>query len=135
MTTLNRDQNRMEMYVVNPKSTVLRSIYVEESKTWIAPETYEKTVYTPSGFTMMSSRTGYTHLYRYTYNGQLVKQITSGDYDVTDYYGTASDGSDYFQSTVSGPVNRVVCSVDAKGRMTRLSADEGFRRYDTGSRT
>ncbi len=125
VTTLNRDQNRMEMYVVNPKSTVLRSIYVEESKTWIAPETYEKTVYTPSGFTMMSSRTGYTHLYRYTYNGQLVKQITSGDYDVTDYYGTASDGSDYFQSTVSGPVNRVVCSVDAKGRMTRLSADEG----------
>ena len=74
---------------------------------------------------MMSSRTGYTHLYRYTYSGQLVKQITSGDYDVTDYYGTASDGSDYFQSTVSGPVNRVVCSVDAKGRMTRLSADEG----------
>lgn len=125
VTTLNRDQNRMEMYVVNPKSTVLRSIYVEESKTWILPESYEKTVYTPAGFTLMSARSGYTHLYRYTYSGQLVKQITNGDYDVTDYYGAASDGTVYFQSTVSGPVNRVVCSIDVKGRMNRLSSDDG----------
>lgn len=125
VTTLNRDQNRMEMYVVNPKSTVVRSVFVEESKTWIAPHTYEKTVYTPTGFTVMSDRSGFTHLYRYSYAGELVKQITSGDYDVTDYYGTAADGTVYFQSTISGPINRVVCALDAKGRMTRLTPDEG----------
>ena len=125
VTTLNRDQNRMEMYVVNPKSTVVRSVFVEESKTWIAPHTYEKTVYTPTGFTVMSDRSGFTHLYRYSYAGELVKQITSGDYDVTDYYGTAADGTVYFQSTISGPINRVVCALDAKGRMTRLTPDDG----------
>ena len=39
VTTLNRGQNRMEIYAVNPKSTVAKSIYVEDSNAWIAPET------------------------------------------------------------------------------------------------
>ncbi|MDE5556011.1 MAG: DPP IV N-terminal domain-containing protein, partial [Muribaculaceae bacterium] len=33
--TLNRDQNRLEIYSVNPKSTVVKSIYVEQSSAWI----------------------------------------------------------------------------------------------------
>jgi dipeptidyl-peptidase-4 len=125
VTTLNRDQNRMELYVVNPKSTVSRSIYVAESKTWIASDEYENTVYGADGITLFSNRSGYNHLYRYSYNGQLLRQLTSGNYNVTDYYGTSSAGTVYFQSTISGAINRVVCALDSKGRLTRLSSDNG----------
>ncbi|MDE7408380.1 MAG: DPP IV N-terminal domain-containing protein, partial [Muribaculaceae bacterium] len=107
VTTLNRDQNRMELYMVNPKSTVVKSILVEKWKAWINPDSYESTVYGPDGFVMMSDRTGYTHLYKYSYNGQLLKTMTNGNYDVTAYYGTAADGSYYYQSTGGDPLNRV----------------------------
>ena len=35
VVTLNRAQNRMELYSANPKSTVVKSLLVEESKAWL----------------------------------------------------------------------------------------------------
>lgn len=125
VTTLNRDQNRMEVYSVNPKSTVVKSILVEESKAWIAPETYENMTLLPGSIVVMSGRSGYTHLYQYSYSGALMRQLTSGNYDVTAYYGVDAAGNHYYQSTSTGPVNRVVSSVDAKGRVKNLSPDKG----------
>lgn len=125
VATLNRAQTRLEIYSVNPKSTVAKSIYVEESDAWISPDTYEKIKYYTESFILLSERSGYKHLYRYSYSGNLITQITSGNYDVTDYYGCNSHGTHYFQSTVSGATNRVVSSIDTKGRRTDLSAQEG----------
>jgi len=125
VTTLNRDQNRMEVYCVNPKSTVAKSVLVEDSKAWIAPETYENMTLLPGSLIVMSGRSGYTHLYQYSYAGAMMRQLTSGNYDVTAYYGTDAAGNHYYQSTVSGPVNRVVSQVDAKGRVKKLSPEKG----------
>ncbi len=126
VTTLNRAQTRMEMYSVNPKSTVSKSLLVEEYKAWLSPKTYENIHYYPTFFVIFSSRTGYDHLYRYSYAGALEQQITSGDYDVTDYYGYDSKRDCHFyQSTVSGAINRVVSFIDKKGKITDLSPTEG----------
>ncbi len=126
VTTLNRAQTRMEMYTVNPKSTVAKSLYVEEAKAWISPNVYEKVKYYPEYFMILSERSGYSHVYKYGYSGNLMKQITSGNYDVTDYYGCTERGTHYIQSTVSGAVNRVVSSIDVKGNRVDLSAKEGM---------
>ena len=56
--TLNRDQNRLEIYSVNPKSTVVKSIYVEQSDAWISPETYEDIHYGDDRFTLLSDKSG-----------------------------------------------------------------------------
>ena len=125
ITTLNRDQNRMEVYMANPKSTVVKSLYVDESQAWIAPACYERMVFGNDSFVVFSDRSGYSHLYKYSYSGSLVAQLTSGDYDVTDYYGTAPDGTYYYRSTVSGPLNRVVTSVDRKGRHQNITPETG----------
>ena len=62
VTTLNREQNRMEIYAANPKSTVVKSIYVEESDSWIAPETYETIKYYPDYFILNSDKDGYSYI-------------------------------------------------------------------------
>ena len=123
---LNRDQNRLDIYRVNPRSAVAESIYQEKSNAWILPGCYEDIVYEPKGMVIKSDRTGYTHLYRVGYNGTDMGALTSGDYDVTAYYGSASDGSYYYQSAEKGPLNRVITKVDAKGKHTMVSPAEGW---------
>ncbi|MDE5745328.1 MAG: S9 family peptidase, partial [Paramuribaculum sp.] len=126
VTTLNRAQTRMELFSVNPKSTVAKSILVEEYKAWLTPATYEDIKYYPDFFVIISSRSGYDHLYQYSYTGTLLKQITSGEYDVLAYYGYDKvSGTHYYQSTVNGPVNRVVSSINTKGKITDLSPANG----------
>ncbi|MDE5839144.1 MAG: S9 family peptidase, partial [Paramuribaculum sp.] len=126
VTTLNRAQTRMELFSVNPKSTVAKSILVEEYKAWLAPATYEDIKYFPDFFVITSSRSGYDHLYQYSYTGTLMKQITSGEYDVLSYYGYDKvSGTHYYQSTVNGAVNRVVSSINSKGKITDISPATG----------
>lgn len=124
VVTLNRAQNRMEIYNVNPKSTVSKSILVEEAKAWLNPMAYENIDWGGESFVVSSERTGYNHLYEYSYTGQQIRTITSGNYDVTDYYGTDSQGVAYLQSTAQGldgmeqegAINRVIRKIDKSGK-------------------
>lgn len=125
VTTLNREQNRMEIYAANPKSTVVKSIYVEESDSWIAPETYETIKYYPDYFILNSDKDGYSHIYQYSYSGNLMRKVTSGQYEVTDFYGFDNLGNAYFQSTITGELNRVISKLDRKGNIVHLSDEQG----------
>lgn len=127
-TTLNRDQNRMELFTVNPRSAQARTLMVEEKQNgWIEPEAYADLRFYADFFVINSSRSGWNHLYRYGYSGAVERQLTSGDYDVTAYYGySATAGAHYFQSTRSGAVNRVVSRLDSKGRLTDLTEPKGW---------
>lgn len=126
VTTLNREQTHMELYSVNPRSTTARSVLVEQSEAWLPTATYEDIRYFTDFFVVRSARSGFTHLYQYSYSGNLQRTLTSGDYDITAYYGyNPADGCHYYQSTSSGAINRRLSKVDAKGRVTELSAAEG----------
>ncbi len=126
VVTLNRAQNRMELYAVNPRSTVAKSVLVEQEKAWLNPATYEEITFTADGFVMQSSRNGYSNYYQYTYSGQMTRAITNATYDATAYYGyDAKTQRHFFQATPTGPLNRVLCSVDAKGNIKHLTPDEG----------
>ncbi len=136
VVTLNRAQNRMEIYAANPKSTVVKSILVEQAKGWLNPAAYENISFGNDGFVVFSERSGWNHLYKYSYNGQLLRQITSGDYEVTAFYGEDASGFSYFQSepctvsTSSNPrnaLNRVLYKVDRQGKkFENLSETEGW---------
>ncbi len=126
VTTLNREQNRMELFTVNPKSTVVKSLLVEQDNAWITPATYEEMVYEKDCFVMLSSRSGYAHLYAYSYSGALLSQLTSGNYNITEYYGKDAAGNIYYQSTSAGPLNRVVSVKEPKkGVVTDLTPVAG----------
>ncbi|MBD5192248.1 MAG: alpha/beta fold hydrolase [Bacteroidales bacterium] len=122
VTTLNREQTRMEVFSVNPKSTVVKSILVEQDKAWLPCPAYEDMVIEKDNFVVYSSRSGYAHLYSYSYAGALIGQLTSGEYNITEYYGKDAAGNIYYQSTSAGPLNRVVSMKEAKtGKIVDLT--------------
>lgn len=115
---LNRDQNDLKLYSVNPGSTVARLIYTDTSKAWLSPSAYQMCSFKENSFVIGSDRSGYRHLYQYDYNGNLQRQLTKGEFYVTEYYGSDALGTHYFQCTKLGAINRNVARVDAKGVMT-----------------
>ena len=123
--TLNRQQNRLEFWVANPKSTISKSLYVDESKSWINEVCYNNVKFSKDCFVVSSARSGYNHLYKYTYNGVMQEQITSGNFDVLAYYGCDAKGNHYYQSTKSGAINRVITKRDAKGKEVDLTQLQG----------
>lgn len=125
VSTLNRDQNRLEIYAVNPRTALTTSVFAEKSKAWILPETYEGMKVLQDGFVLMLNNTGYTHLYKYAFNGTLTRTITRGNFDVTAFYGMDATGTAYYQAAHPTPVDRTVYKVDNKGITAAVSPDKG----------
>ena len=125
VSTLNRDQNRFELFVANPQSTVARSVYTDESKAWIDTEVYSTLSYNKTGFVVASSRSGYTRYSQYTYAGSKVLDISQPDCDATDYYGSDAAGNHYWQAAAPRPMDRTVYRIDRKGVRTAVSTESG----------
>ena len=123
---LNRDQNSLQLYRVNPGSTVARLVMSEKSEQWLSPSAYQMVRYYNDTFVIGSERSGFRHLYEYDYSGNLIRQITRGDWNVTDYYGRSKrSGLHYVQTTQNGAINRNVASVDSKGSVVMLNPEQG----------
>lgn len=121
---VNRDQNVLQLFKVSAGSTVAKLLLTEKSSAWLSPSTYQMVKYYADGFVIASERSGYRHLYEYDYNGNLRRQLTRGDWNVTDYYGRNRLGTHFFQSTQKGSVNRNVASVSA-GKIILLNDSKG----------
>ncbi len=123
---LNRDQNDLKIYSVNPASTVATQVYSEQSKAWIDNDIYNMVKYGDDSFVIASNKSGWTHLYEYSYNGRMLRQITNGDFNVTNYYGKSTTGNHFVQTTKLGAVNRNVAVIDIKGVMKLLHNEPGW---------
>ena len=122
----NRAQTRMNIYAVDPETGLSREIYDEQSDMWIDEDVVTGVKYYDCFFVVMSNRDGRKHLYKYNYSGNLLRQITKGDYDVTAYYGyDEAHKLFYFQST-KGALNRTIrCANDATGEVRELVDGNG----------
>ena len=85
--TQNRHQNRLDIYVANPRSTECRLIVRDETEKYISENVYKDFQTTPGGFVLMSERSGWNQLYLYDLNGTLKRQLTHGQHVVPDFYG------------------------------------------------
>ena len=85
--TLNRLQNKLEIYSANPRSTVCKLTLLEQDERYIDEFSYMDTRFYGTQFIMQSERDGHRHLYLYELNGQLKRQITKGDFDVLALHG------------------------------------------------
>lgn len=122
---LNRDQNDLKLYAVNPGSTVARQVYTDKSNAWLSPAAYQMVDYSDKSFVIGSERSGYRHLYEFDYSGNQIRQITSGDFNITAFYGHDKRTDTYYVQTTSlGAINRNVASVTKAG-LKLLHAQEG----------
>ena len=124
--TLNRHQSVLEIQAVNPLSGVSRTIMREESDTYLNENTYAGIEFLDNHFVFQSERSGYNHLYLYTLNGELVRPITSGEYEVKHFYGWDSKKNEFYYSSNEGsPLREHIYKVTSKGKKTKLTANEG----------
>ncbi|MDE6311514.1 MAG: DPP IV N-terminal domain-containing protein [Muribaculaceae bacterium] len=124
VTTLNRDQNRLEIFRANPGSGVVKSLYVDTSKAWIPEEAYSDIVYDADGFTVGTLAPGYFTYRTISWQGMPMTETGLPDADATAYYGKDASGTRYFQAAAPTPADRSIYSIDAKGRLRRISEGE-----------
>ena len=123
--TLNRTQNDMHIYRVNPATGDARDIYHETSASWIDSEMSRNVAYYDDFFVIPNETTSYCQLYQYDLDGKLLRQLTTGQEPVTDYYGFDKKNRQFYYQATDGPLNRVVKRVDAKGRVQDVEVAKG----------
>jgi len=123
--TLNRTQNDMHIYRVNPATGAARDIYHETSDSWIDSEMARNVAYYDNFLVIPNETSGYCQLYQYDLDGKLMRQLTTGQQPVTAYYGYDKKNRLFYYQCTDGPLNRVVRRVDAKGRVQDVAADKG----------
>ncbi|MDE6347299.1 MAG: DPP IV N-terminal domain-containing protein, partial [Bacteroides sp.] len=127
--TLNRHQNRFDLYFADPRSTVAKLVLRDESDTYIHENVFDNIIFYPENFSFVSEKSGYNHLYWYSIGGNLLKQVTSGAYEVKEFLGYApEEGSFYFSSNEESPMRSAIYKVDRKGKKTKLSSQVGTNR-------
>jgi len=125
---LNRNQNRLEMLLANPRSTLTKLVLRQDDKYYVDYENIDFVHFSADNQTFIgvSEQDGYRHIYQYNINGTVLKQLTKGKWDVTDVYGYDEKKQVvYYQSAEVSPLQRDVYGVDVKGRMTRLTNGKG----------
>ena len=126
IVTLNRLQNQMDIYIGNPRSTECTLAVRETAKKYIGESAYGSLKFFGNNFAYLSDRDGFRHLYLYNLSGQLVKQVTRGSYDVTDFYGRdPKTGAFYYASRQESPLRKAVYCTDKNGREKKLSTETG----------
>lgn len=124
--TLNRTQNKFDMYFVNPRSGVAKLILRDESKYYIGENNLDEIIFYPNNFSFLSEKDGFNHLYWYSIGGNLVKQVTKGNFEVSKYHGwDPVTNTFYYESNEGSPLRSAVYSIDAKGKKTKLTQKEG----------
>lgn len=131
--TLNRAQNELTVRLWAPFSGTGRDLLVERDPYWI--NSLDPPHFLADGrFLWLSERDGWLHLYLYDRDGNLLKQLTKGDWliehplfsDVPMVQVDEKSGWVYFTSTNPDPRERQVYRVGINGgEIQRLTRDPG----------
>ena len=129
---LNRVQNRLQLLLIHAASGSSRTLLEETDPWWI--NLHEALRFLPKSnqFLWASERTGFLHLYLYSMDGKLEKQLTGGEWEVTSIAGVdESARTIYFLSTEASPLERQLYSVSFDGGARRkLTSASGMHAID-----
>jgi dipeptidyl-peptidase-4 len=124
--TLNRHQNRLMLYKVNIHNLEVATLLEETDEAYV--DLNDNLTFLPKDdFIWTSERDGYNHLYLYSAEGKLIRQITSGEFEVTNFYGyDQKKDRIFYQSTEPSSIERAIYRISTKGKYkTRLTARAG----------
>ena len=118
---LNREQNHMLLNQYDARTGLkIRTMFEEKSDKYVEPL---NPLYfnpgDPSQFIWISERGGFSHMYLYRNDGTLIRQLSQGEWVVTEFLGWDRQGKTiYFRSTDPSPLER---------RIYKLELNSGLR--------
>ena len=125
--TMNRHQDELCLYAVNPRSTVAQLLIKETSPKYIKEEVVEQIRLTDNHILVPSDKEGTMNLYLYNMNGQLVRRIGNAQTVITDVYGLDEQSGDvYYQAALPDAHQRQVLVSRKNGRIEALAAESGW---------
>ena len=128
---LNRAQNDLVLLQVDMRENQTRVLLQEHDEAYIDIHD-DLTFLNDNSFIWPSEQDGWRHLYHYNAQGELIRQLTQGNYDVTAFYGfNPRIGRLYFQSSQRGSIYRDLYSMNISGtNKVRLSQEKGTHDAD-----
>ncbi len=118
---MNRHQNFLELMIATTNSGVCNTVFTDRNERYIEQDVLDNLQFLEDGkhFVYVGEMDGYNHVYLYTMAGRKVRQITSGDWDVTDYLGyNEKTRMFYYQAAAQSPMQREVYAIRNDGKKT-----------------
>jgi dipeptidyl-peptidase-4 len=127
----NREQTFLDVNFAGARDGKSTNVIHEISKAWVAIN--ENPIWLKDGtFIWASERNGWEHLYQYSTDGKLLRQITDGKWEIRSIEGVdEANGYIYFTAMKDNPIapNGYRVKLDGTG-LTRLTTTEGSHRVD-----
>ena len=126
---LNREQNHLKFNEYNAiTGDFVQTIFEDRDEQWVEPQ--GPTYFLPNNpdqFIWKAQRDGYYHLYLYTISKKQVRQLTKGEFVITDFEGFSKDGGKiYYRSTEVSPLERHCYVMELKsGKVTKITKEHG----------
>ncbi|AZQ64483.1 S9 family peptidase [Flammeovirga pectinis] len=128
---MNRLQNKLEILHANATSGESKVVLSEQNKTYVDMDYCDDLTYLKDGkhFIYTSEVSGYKHIYLYTVEGKMVRQITNGEWEVSELVGineASKKAVIYYISNEVASLDRDFYAIDIYGKKkTRLSTKNG----------
>lgn len=130
---LNRDQNKLEVLEINPKSGVSKLWYQEQcTDGWVDYSIFDEWQWLDDGtLILVSDQSGWRQVYRYAANGKKISQLTKDGCDVTKCYGYDGATKTLYYQVANTPMTRQNLSlrIEEGGKRkeeTRLDDGKGW---------
>ncbi len=134
---MNRHQNELELLLADAKTGKTKLLYKEVEDQYIEEALLDNLVFLEDGkhFLWMSEMDSWRHLYLFDMKGELVRQLTEGDWEVTSFYGMDEENETiFYQAAEDYPLQRHVYSINLKGKQKKqLSEQDGWNSADFNS--
>ena len=127
--TMNRHQDVLNLYAVNPRTTLSQLLIKEQGDKYVKEEAMEGIAIGQNSILLPSDRDGYMHLYLYNMNGSLIRKIGDGNYDITSIYGyDETTGDVYYQASGINSHDRQIFVSHKNGKTERLTDTNGWNK-------
>jgi len=125
---MNRLQNKQDLMLADVNTGDTEIIKTETSDAWIDVNDDLKFLENGEQFIYVSEESGYNHIYLYDMSGEQIRQITKGDWEVTNYLGYDKNSDKiYYVSTEESPLQRHLYSINIDGSgKKKMSDGEGW---------
>ncbi len=134
---VNRDQNHMWLNKYDVTTgNLIKTLFEEKHPKYVEPE---NPVWflpnNPDEFLWLSERDGFMHAYHYNVEGELLGQVTKGNWLVQQILGLDDSGKKLIVqgSDESGLNSNAYCINLKKGEMEPISKEDGIHRYKLSS--
>lgn len=129
IAVVNREQNHMWLNQYDAATgNFVKTLFEETHVKYVEPQNGMYFLPDNSGkFLWLSERDGFNHIYLYDSNGKLLKQITKGNWLVTDIHKISPDAKEIlFKATKDEPINNNIYKVSIEnGNIVKISATNG----------